>query len=212
VAHANDDPLCAYHDRGDLTMIDPVTEEKLRQGFKVLNRFMLLMFRLGLGIWFNIWPQVSGRVLVITHTGRKSGLRRRTPVNYAEVDGELYCVAGFGSISDWYRNIKANPSIEVWLPDGWWSGIAEEMIDPKLRGPLMRQVLIGSGFAARVFGIDPKTLSDEELESITAKYQLIHLKRLAPCTGANGPGDLAWVWPLATFILLPIVLLRRRRH
>ena len=193
-------------------MIDPITEEKLRQGFKYFNRFMRLLFRLGLASWFNIWPQVSGRVMVITHIGRKSGLRRRTPVNYAEVDGELYCTAGFGSISDWYRNILANRSIEVWTPDGWWSGIAEEVIDQKLRGPLMRQVLIGSGFVARLVGINPYTLLDAELESITAKYQLIHIKRLAACTGANGPGDLAWVWPLATFVLLPIVLLRRRRH
>ncbi len=192
-------------------MIDPITEEKLRQGFKYFNPFMLLMFRLGLGVWFNLWPQVSGRVMVITHIGRKSGLRRRTPVNYAEVDGELYCTAGFGSISDWYRNILANRSVEVWLPEGWWSGIAEEVIDPKLRGPLMRQVLIGSGFAARVVGIDPHTLTDDELETLTDKYQLIHIKRLAACTGANGPGDLAWVWQMATFVLLPIVLLRRRR-
>lgn len=192
-------------------MIDPISEEKLRRGFKYFNPFMLLMFRLGLSVWFNLWPQVSGRVMVITHIGRRSGLRRRTPVNYAEVDGELYCVAGFGSISDWYRNILANRSVEVWLPQGWWSGIAEEVIDPKVRGPIMRQVLIGSGFAARIFGIDPYTLTDDELKTLTAKYQLIHIKRLAACTGANGPDDLAWVWQLATFILLPIVLLRRKR-
>jgi hypothetical protein len=104
----------------------------------------------------------------------------------------------------------ANRSVEVWLPEGWWSGLAEEVIDPKLRGPIMRQVLIDSGFAARIFGIDPHALTDDELETLTAKYQLIHIKRLAACTGTNGPGDLAWVWQVATFVLLPIVLLRRR--
>ncbi len=192
-------------------MIDPITDEKLRRGFKYFNPFMLLMFRLGLSIWFKVWPDITGRIMVITHIGRKSGLRHRTPVNYAEVDGELYCTAGFGSISDWYRNILANRSVEVWLPEGWWSGLAEEVIDPKLRRPIMRQVLIGSGFAARIFGIDPKVITDDELETLTAKYQLIHIKRLAACTGSNGPGDLAWVWQLATFVLLPIVLLRRRR-
>lgn len=191
-------------------MIDPVTEEKLRQSFKYLNRFMLLMFRLGMGIWFNLWPEVSGRVMVITHTGRRSGLKRRTPVNYALVDGELYCIAAFGSITDWYRNLKIDPQVEVWLPEGWWSGIAEEVTDQKLRGPLIRQVMIGSGFAARLFGLNPYTLTDEELETITAKYQLVHIKRVAASTGPGGPGDLAWVWQLATFILLPILLVRRR--
>lgn len=191
-------------------MLDPVTEEKLRQSFKYLNRFMLMMFRLGMGIWFNLWPEVSGRVMVITHTGRKSGLKRRTPVNYALVDGELYCIAGFGSISDWYRNLKIDPQVEVWLPEGWWSGTVEEVTDQKLRGPLIRQVMIGSGFAARLFGLNPYTLTNEELETITAKYQLMHIKRIAACTGPGGPGDLAWVWQLATFILLPILLVRRR--
>ena len=66
---------------------------------------------------------LSGQIMVLTHTGRKSGLRRRTPVNYALVDGEVYCTAGFGQISDWYRNILANPQVEVWLPDGWWAGV-----------------------------------------------------------------------------------------
>jgi deazaflavin-dependent oxidoreductase (nitroreductase family) len=168
------------------------------------------MFRLGLGIWFDLWPEVSGRVMVITHTGRKSGLKRRTPVNYALVDGELYCVAGFGSISDWYRNLQVDPRVEVWLPAGWWSGVAEEVKDQNLRRPLMRQVLIGSGFAASLFGINPHTLTDEELETLTVKYQLIHIRRTEARTGAGGPGDLAWLWQIATFVLLPLVLWRKR--
>ncbi len=89
--------------------LTPEVEERLRTGFKVLNKFMLLMWRLGLGWMLNIWPAGFGRIMVITHTGRKSGLRRRTPLNYAEVDGEIYCTAGFGHISDWYRNIMADP-------------------------------------------------------------------------------------------------------
>jgi hypothetical protein len=52
-------------------------------------------------------------------------------VNYAIVDGEVYCTAGFGAVSDWYRNIRTNPEVEVWLPDGWWAGVAEEVTDAK---------------------------------------------------------------------------------
>src|SRR6266542_1045798 len=112
-----------------MTNYDPQTLEKARQAFKYFNRFMLLMWRLGWGAWVNAWPDVGGRIMVITTTGRKSGLRRQSPVNYALVGGELYCTAGFGQVSDWYRNIKANPNVEVWLPDGWWSGVAEEVTD-----------------------------------------------------------------------------------
>ena len=194
-----------------MTTTEPTMEEKLRQGFKYFNRFMLMMWRLGLGSWVNAWPEVGGRIMIITHTGRKSGLRRRTPVNYALVDGEIYCTAGFGYTSDWYRNILAQPQVEVWLPDGWWAGVAEEVTDTELRAPLLRQVLIASGFAAYASGLDPVTMTNDELSAATAEYRLIHIRRTEACTGRNGPGDLAWVWPLATMILLPLVLLRRRR-
>jgi deazaflavin-dependent oxidoreductase (nitroreductase family) len=194
-----------------MTNTEPNMEEKVRQGFKYFNRFMLMLWRLGLGPWVNAWPEVGGRIMVITHTGRKSGLRRRTPVNYALVDGEIYCTAGFGPTSDWYRNIVAQPQVEVWLPDGWWVGVAEEVTDTRLRAPLMRQVLIASGFAAYAAGIDPATLTNEELSAATADYRLIHIRRTEARTGRNGPGDLAWVWPLAAFVLLVMRPFRRRR-
>jgi deazaflavin-dependent oxidoreductase (nitroreductase family) len=192
--------------------IDPRLEEQLRQGFKYLNRFMLLMWRLGLGQWLNVWPAGLGRYMVITHTGRKSGLKWRTPVNYALIDDEVYCTAGFGSVSDWYRNIIANPQVEVWLPDGWWAGIAEEVTHPEARLPLLRQVLIGSGFAAYAAGLDPKQMTDEELDAETKDYRVIHIRRVAARTGRDGPGDLAWVWPALVFALLPLLFRRNRKR
>jgi deazaflavin-dependent oxidoreductase (nitroreductase family) len=195
-----------------MTILDPRVEEGLRRGFKnYLNPFMLTIWRLGLGRWFNVWPDVSGRVMVITHVGRRSGAARRTPVNYAIVGGDIYCVAAFGSIAHWYLNIRANPNVEVWLPDGWWAGTAEDVSDDPRRLFLMRQVLIGSGFAARVAGINPYTIGDAELDATTARYRLIRIRRTEARTGSGGPGDLAWVWPVATIILLPLVLFRRKR-
>jgi len=186
------------------------SENTLRQIFRQMNKFMLFMWRLGLGSWMNSWPSVGGRIMVITHTGRKTGIQRQTPVNYATVDGEVYCVAGFGSGSDWYRNMQANPNIEVWLPDSWWAGVAEFIDDDPRRLAILREILIASGFAARAAGINPHTLSDEELARVTANYPLIHIRRAEARTGPGGPGDLSWVWPLATLILLPLVFLRRR--
>jgi deazaflavin-dependent oxidoreductase (nitroreductase family) len=188
---------------------DPRLEEQLRQGFKYLNRFMLVMWRLGLGPVLNMGPAMAGRYMVITHTGRKSGTKRRTPVNYAVVDDEVYCTAGFGSVSDWYRNIIANPQVEVWLPDGWYAGIAEEVTHPEARLPLLRAVLIAGGFAAYAVGLDPKQMTDEELDAATKEYKVIHIRRVAARTGVDGPGDLVWVWPLVVMILLPLILLSR---
>jgi deazaflavin-dependent oxidoreductase (nitroreductase family) len=195
----------------DTKEMDADMEQKLKRGFKRLNRFMLLFWRLGLGKWLNAWPAVGGRIMVLVHTGRKSGKRHRTPVNYAVVNGEIYCVAGFGASCDWYQNIIANPQVEVWLPDGWWAGLAEELHDPEHRLLLLRQVIKASGTAALAFGVDADQMNDEELERVTREYRLIRIRRTTARTGPGGPGDLDWVWPLSTFVLLFLLLFRRRR-
>ncbi|GAP11960.1 deazaflavin-dependent oxidoreductase, nitroreductase family [Bellilinea caldifistulae] len=195
-------------------MKEPISAEmahRLRGYFKKGNLLMVWLWRLGLGKHINAAPKYAGQVMVLEHSGRKSGKRYRTPVNYAIVNGEIYCVAGFGQVSDWYRNIIVNPQVEVWLPDGWWAGIAEEVLDADVRLPIMRQVLIASGFAARLFGVDPIKLNDEELERLTRDYRLIRIRRTVARTGEGGPGDLAWVWPLTTFFLLFLLLKRRPR-
>ena len=189
-------------------------ELRLRKGFKYFNRYMLLLWRLGLGRWLNSWPSVGGRIMVLTTMGRKSGLLRRTPLNYAIVDGKIYCVAGFGSISDWYRNLRTNPTVDIWLPDGWWAGVAEEVTDGEARLGLLRQVLIASGIVAPLAGVNPHTLTDDALATATANYHLIRIHRTEARTGAGGPGELAWVWPFSALgmLLLLVGCTRRRRR
>ncbi len=191
-------------------MLDP--QKVKRSDFQWLNRFMLLMWKLGLGPYINAWPEVGGRIMVLNHYGRNSGKRLQTPLNYAEVNGEIYCAAGFGSAGDWFKNVKANPQVEVWLPNGWWAGLAEEVLDPNVRLPILRQVLIASGAAAPVFGIPIKNMTDEMLASETAEYILVRIHRTVARTGPGGPGDLAGVWPMATLLLLFSLLTRRRRR
>lgn len=194
-----------------MTITNPETEKKLRRGFKIFNIFMTGMWRLGLGKWINAWPEVGGRILVITHHGRKSGKRYRTPVNYCEVNGDIYCTAGFGSGADWYQNILVNPQVEVWMPDSWWAAIAEDASTSLEARGILRKVLIASGFAARIFGIDPKTMPDEEVDELLKIYRIIRLRRVAPRTGKDGPGDLAWIWPLTSFLFFFLWLCKRPR-
>jgi deazaflavin-dependent oxidoreductase (nitroreductase family) len=149
--------------------------------------------------------------MVITHTGRVSGKRYRTPVNFTVVNGEVYCTAGFGKIADWYRNIMANPQVEIWLPQGWWSGRAVDISGAANHLELMRHVILASGFAGPMFGVNVETLDDESLAKITESYRLIHIEREKACTGPGGPGELAWIWQVATFVLLPLVFWRRKR-
>ncbi len=184
----------------------------LRKGFKWLNRAMVLHWRLGLGPLANR-ADLAGCIMVLVHTGRKSGHVRRTPVNYAIVDGDVFCVAGFGQASDWYRNVIANPAVEVWLPSGWYAGIVTDATDLPTaeKVHIMRQVLINSGFAARLSGIDAARMSDADLLAATAEYRLVGIRCTAARTGSGGPADLAWIWPLATLLLMVLLLMRRQR-
>ncbi len=192
-------------------MIEMLGLERLRKVFKRFNVFMLFMWRLGLGNWFDIWPKVGGRIMVLTHVGRKTGMKRRTPVNYTLLGEDIIAVAGFGSAADWYRNIKRNPKVEVWMPHGWWGAVAEDYIDPENYFSTLRQLMYDTGFAAPLMGVDPRKLSDAELANIAADYRLVRIRRTEACTGPGGPGDLAWVWPAATFILSGLLWLRRKK-
>lgn len=75
-------------------------------------RLPVHMFRAGLG------PLFRGRLLLLVHTGRTTGLPRRTVIEVVEsatVDGRRsWTVAsGFGPEADWYRNLLRTPHATV---------------------------------------------------------------------------------------------------
>lgn len=183
-------------------------EAQTRRFFRALNRFMLLMWRLGLGPFLQ--SQLWGYIMVLITTGHRSGLRRLAPVNYDREGDAVYCLPGFGARTHWYRNLMADPRCEVWLPDGWWSGIAEAVTDPEERLAVLRQVLIRAGFVTfLVEGINPARVSDEKMRELSARYdRMIRIRLLNRRAGPGGPGDLAWVWPL---ILVAGWMLKRWR-
>jgi deazaflavin-dependent oxidoreductase (nitroreductase family) len=56
------------------------------------------------------------RCLMLTHTGRRTGLRRQTVlevVEYRKEGPEVVVANGFGPDCDWVRNIQADPNEEV---------------------------------------------------------------------------------------------------
>lgn len=160
----------------DVTTFTPKQMNTLRRVFHAGNRFMVWMWKMGWGKAINSWPAGFGRIMVIKHRGRKSGKEYLTPVNYAIVDGAIYCTAGFGVISDWYRNILVDPRVELWLPDGKQTFCAEEISDSPKRLFLMRQVIIASGFAGPLLGVNPRKLNDEQLDRVSKDYRLIHFR------------------------------------
>jgi deazaflavin-dependent oxidoreductase (nitroreductase family) len=58
------------------------------------------------------------RFLLLTHIGRKTGLRRQTVlevVEHRKDNDEAVVMSGFGRHSDWLLNINVNPEVEVQL-------------------------------------------------------------------------------------------------
>ncbi|MFZ0491908.1 MAG: nitroreductase family deazaflavin-dependent oxidoreductase [Acidimicrobiia bacterium] len=183
----------------------------LRRFFRQMNRGMILLWRLGLGRFAEIWPGGFGRLLVIEHVGRRSGTAYRTPVNFTIDGNDIVCVAAFGDRTDWYRNALAKGTISVWLQDGRWEATVEDISDDAARLGLMRRVLIDSGFAAPLFGLHPRRGSDEELAEATAEYRLVRIRRVRRSREDFGYSDLAWVWPVGLGVLIAWRLARRAR-
>lgn len=73
-------------------------------------RLPIWLYRARLG-WL-----LGNRFLMLTHTGRKSGLARQTVIEVVQHDkgtDTYYVVSAWGEKSDWYRNLRKSPSVTV---------------------------------------------------------------------------------------------------
>jgi deazaflavin-dependent oxidoreductase (nitroreductase family) len=180
----------------------------MRRAFWILNKFLMVpMIRLGFLPFLG--SPFSGWIMLITTIGRVTGKRRFTPVNYALIDGDVYCLAGFGRISHWYRNLQTNPHVEVLLPSGPLSGRAEDVTDPDKRLHAGRQILKNSGFAAFLFGgSNPFTTSDDQLREKMVDYIVVRIHPTGVGSGVGDPGGLLWVWWIVAVIVVVILVVK----
>ena len=86
-------------------------------------KFFKTLYALGLG------PIVGRLVLLLTTTGRKSGLPRVTALQYEEVDGDIYLGSSRGASADWVKNAAAHPRVSVRVKNRRFEGIAEVVTD-----------------------------------------------------------------------------------
>jgi deazaflavin-dependent oxidoreductase (nitroreductase family) len=90
---------------------------------KNLNARMVKNYRRGIG---------STRViLLLTTTGRKSGLSRVTPLQYEKVGSDTYVASALGTQADWFKNILADPHVHVELQKEAFEALAEPVTDPE---------------------------------------------------------------------------------
>lgn len=87
-------------------------------------RVFKTLYAIGLG------PIVGRLLLLITTTGRKSGLPRTTALQYEEVGGAIYIASSKGTHADWFKNLVANPCVTVRVKSRQFAGRAELVADP----------------------------------------------------------------------------------
>src|SRR5512140_899596 len=91
---------------------------------KSIQRIHRFLYAIGMGT-------IIGKIiLLLTTTGRKSGQKRVTPLQYEEIDGKYYLGSARGTKSDWYRNISADGRVEVRVKNRHFCGLANTVTDP----------------------------------------------------------------------------------
>lgn len=86
----------------------------VRAGVRILRtrwlvRAPIALFRAGLGFLF------GGRLLLLEHTGRTSGLTRYVVLEVVSrpAPGTFVVASGFGDRAQWYRNVVAHPGVRL---------------------------------------------------------------------------------------------------
>jgi deazaflavin-dependent oxidoreductase (nitroreductase family) len=76
-------------------------------------------------------------VMVLTATGRKSGLPRTNGISYLCLNGNYISFSGWGVSSNWYRNVVANPEVTLKVGRKTIRATANPVTDPDRRIELM---------------------------------------------------------------------------
>ncbi|MGQ9815779.1 MAG: nitroreductase/quinone reductase family protein, partial [Candidatus Roseilinea sp.] len=138
---------------------------------KNIQKIHRFLYAAGLG------PIVGKIILLLTTTGRKSGQKRVTPLQYEEIDGKIYLGSARGTKSDWYRNVEADSRVEVRVKKRRFRGTAETVTDSVriadfLEIRLRRHPRMVGLLMEKAHGL-PRRPSREQLETLAASETMI---------------------------------------
>ena len=91
---------------------------------KNIQKIHRVLYAIGLG------PLVGRIILLLTTTGRRSGKKRVTPLQYEMIGADYYLGAARGVKADWVRNIQIDPQVELRVGAKYFQGTAEVITDP----------------------------------------------------------------------------------
>ena len=164
----------------------------LHRGFLAVNRWCTVpAIKAGLGPLFA--TPLTGSMMVLRTTGRQSGRMRDAPLGYAIRDGAVWCVAGFGRTTHWFRNIETEPRVQVILPGGAFAGVAEEVTDRETWLAGFRLVIASLGIIGRTMVPGAIGSSDDEVFERWHTLPVVRIRPTGLGSGPWDPGGLAWL-------------------
>lgn len=92
---------------------------------RYVQKLHRLLYAAGLG------PIIGKIILLLTTTGRKTGVKRVTPLQYELIDGKYHLGSARGIHADWYKNIEKDHRVQVRIKRTTFSGTAELVTDPR---------------------------------------------------------------------------------
>ena len=188
-------------------------EPALRRGYALLNRwFMVPVHRLGLGAW--IATPIGGYMLLLRVRGRRTGKDRYVPLSYVIVDGAIWVLAGYGTRTEWYRNILVDPEVDAWLPGRVVRCRASEARQPADRTRIIPFLARNIGLPGAMIGASPWHADDRTILETVSWVPLIRLDPLSgPIAGGpDDPGGHAWIWRQLAVAGLALCAVRAARR
>jgi hypothetical protein len=130
----------------------------------VLNRVSAILG--SVGVWPNRWVTLEVR-------GRRTGRLISFPLVLAHHQGDRYLVAMLGTRAAWVSNVRAAGGHAV-LRHGRSETVHLELVDPKLRAPILRQYLHVAPGARPHIPID-RQAALEDFERIADRYPVFRV-------------------------------------
>jgi deazaflavin-dependent oxidoreductase (nitroreductase family) len=164
------------------------------------------LWRLGLA------PVIGHHMMLITQTGRKTGLPRRTMTEAYTLGDRKYAPCAFGPRAQWYRNIAVDPRVTIQTAGGAESAIAVRVTEDDEIVALFDAI---GQRAQPTLDIYLKSLEMKpDPEDIIAKKERVYWFRFDPTDEKTPPplaADLIWLWPVAIAAFVALVIAGRKK-
>ncbi|MFX1235138.1 MAG: nitroreductase family deazaflavin-dependent oxidoreductase [Promethearchaeota archaeon] len=159
----------------NLTHEDNEIKAKTLKRWRRLNKYLVLpLYRCYLLPFFGF-----GRIfLILTTKGRKTGKKRRTPLEYHRIDNIIMVISGRGEDAGWMKNIRLNPdSVSVRHGFHRFKPKIDYVIDEDKKLQIIKWYVKKHGRSAKLlFGWDPK-IDDLETTDFSNILRLISIIR-----------------------------------